>query len=290
MQCYEKNAYHASCKKTCYQGIHPDDPEKSPWTCKKLGPRTPGNWPSPSFFCWVLSRSSGDEAALVKMQLANTWGIFQCEESAVFSDIPWDLGFGRQSFPIGNLTAQKGEWGSWLNTMVFTKAWHSIYENGQYLMHDWVVKADPDTAFFLNRLKASLASVPLGEAWAIDNSDADSKVAMLGPIEILNRAAMEVYFANNPPSLSGTDRAVCENPWMGASGEDGFLSGCLSRLGVKGALRRHMLLQNIPVECRRGEYVAFHPAKTTAEFARCMQEALGPNGGGYLRNCALCHI
>lgn len=274
MQCYEKNAYHASCKETCYKGIHGDDPDKSPWTCKKLGPRTPGNWPSPSFFCWVLSRSFGDEAALVKMQLANKWGIFQCEESAVFSDTAWDIGFGRQTFPIGNLTAPRGQWGSWLNTMVFSKAWHAIYKNGEYKNHDWVVKADPDTAFFIDRLKASLASMPLDEAWAIDNSNTATKI--LGPLEILNRAAMEVYFANNPPSLSGTDRAVCENPFMGASGEDGFLSGCLSRLGVKGAYRRHMLFQHIPIECNKGKYVAFHPAKTPGEFARCVQEASEP--------------
>jgi len=275
MQCYQKNAYHAACLKSCVRGVHSNDPDKTAWTCKKLGPRTPGNWTRPSFFCWLLTRSWGDEANLVKMQFLNKWGVFQCEEWAVFSDVAMDLGSGEQSTPIGNLTSQKGQWGSWLNTMVFVKAWHSIYETGQYLNHDWIVKADPDAAFFLDRLKADLASVPLSEAWMIHNSP-DYRVPMLGPMEIFNRQALELYYANNPPKLSGTDKAFCEDPFMGFSGEDGFLSGCLHRLGVKAVYHKHILFNHIPVNCTDPAYVAFHPAKTEADYRRCMNEVMAP--------------
>jgi len=209
------------------------------------------------------------------MQFLNKWGVFQCEEWAVFSDVAMDLGSGEQSTPIGNLTSQKGQWGSWLNTMVFVKAWHSIYETGQYLNHDWIVKADPDAAFFLDRLKADLASVPLSEAWMIHNSP-DYRVPMLGPMEIFNRQALELYYANNPPKLSGTDKAFCEDPFMGFSGEDGFLSGCLHRLGVKAVYHKHILFNHIPVNCTDPAYVAFHPAKTEADYRRCMNEVMAP--------------
>jgi len=274
MQCYQKNAYHAACQKSCFRGVHNNDPDKTAWTCKKLGPRTPGNWKHPSFFCWLLTRSSGDEANLVKMQLVNKWGVFQCEEWAVFSDVAMDLGLGEQSLPIGDLTSQKGQWGSWLNTMVFAKAWHSIYETGQYMNHDWIVKADPDAVFLLDRLKADLASVPLNEAWAIHNSKTGTP--MLGPIEILNRVALDIYYANNPPSLSGTDKAVCENAYMGLSGEDGFLSGCLQLLGVKAVYHKHILFNHIPVKCTNPAYVTYHPAKTEADYRRCVKEVMAP--------------
>lgn len=274
MQCYQKNAYHAACQKSCFRGVHSNDPDKTAWTCKKLGPRTPGNWTHPSFFCWLLTRSSGDEANLVKMQLLNKWGIFQCEEWAVFSDVAMDLGLGEQTTPIGDLTSPKGKWGSWLNTMVFSKAWHSIYESGQYLNHDWIVKADPDAVFFLDRLRANLASVPLSEAWAIHNSKTDTP--MLGPLEVLNKLALDVYYANNPPSLSGTDKAVCENAFMGNSGEDGFLSSCLQLLGVKAVYHKHILFNHIPVKCTDPAYVAFHPAKTEADYRRCQKEVMAP--------------
>jgi len=211
---------------------------------------------------------------LVKIQFQNKWGVFQCEEWAAFSDVAMDIGSGEQSTPIGDLTSQKGQWGSWLNTMVFVKAWHSIYETGQYLNHDWIVKADPDAAFFLDRLKADLASVPLSEAWAIHNSKTGTP--MLGPLEILNRQALDIYYANNPPNLSGTDKAFCEDPFMGLSGEDGFLSGCLHRLGVKAVYHKHILFNHIPVKCTDPAYVAFHPAKTEADYRRCMMEVMAP--------------
>eukprot|EP00419_Tripos_fusus_P029976 CAMPEP_0172726666 /NCGR_PEP_ID=MMETSP1074-20121228/91239_1 /TAXON_ID=2916 /ORGANISM="Ceratium fusus, Strain PA161109" /LENGTH=544 /DNA_ID=CAMNT_0013553751 /DNA_START=306 /DNA_END=1940 /DNA_ORIENTATION=- len=270
MQCYQKNDVHAACQRSCFKGVHGNDPDKSPWTCKTLGQRMPGNWPSPSFFCWVLTRSVGDEANLVRVQLVNHWGIFQCEEWSVFSDIAMDLGMGEQSIPIGDLTAQKGQWGSWLNTVVFAKAWHAIHDSGQYLNHDWIVKADPDAAFFLDRLKANLAPVPLNQPWAIHNSN--TATPMLGPMEVLNKAALIIYYANNPPHLSGTDKAVCENAYMAFSGEDGFLSGCLQKLGVPAVYHKHLLFNHIPVKCTNPAYVTFHPAKTEAEFRRCVQE------------------
>merc|ERR1719343_1311050 len=45
MQCYEKNQYWAACKQTCEPGsLDPEDKgaDRVPWTCRKLGARTPG--------------------------------------------------------------------------------------------------------------------------------------------------------------------------------------------------------------------------------------------------------
>lgn len=44
MQCYKKHHWWASCQLDCTPGVDPRDPEghHSPWSCKKLGTRTPG--------------------------------------------------------------------------------------------------------------------------------------------------------------------------------------------------------------------------------------------------------
>jgi hypothetical protein len=49
-QCYEKNVYWAACKKTCVAGIDPEDrkDERSPWTCRPMGVRTPTTLPPPT--------------------------------------------------------------------------------------------------------------------------------------------------------------------------------------------------------------------------------------------------
>lgn len=45
MQCYEKNAEWAVCNFTCSQEIHSFDTDGKPWSCKKLGKRTPSDKP-----------------------------------------------------------------------------------------------------------------------------------------------------------------------------------------------------------------------------------------------------
>jgi len=49
MQCYSKDGRWSACKASCTQGIDPFDQDKTPWSCKKLGDRTPE--PSPEETC-----------------------------------------------------------------------------------------------------------------------------------------------------------------------------------------------------------------------------------------------
>jgi len=42
---------------------------------------------------------------------------------------------------------------SWLNTLVFIKAWQLVKWDGRYQKHDWTVKVDPDAVFFPERLR-----------------------------------------------------------------------------------------------------------------------------------------
>lgn len=270
MQCFEKNDGWATCMHECAPGIHTDDPDKTPWTCNRLGPRNPGDVEHPSLYCWALTRSTGEEAELIKFQKAKELSLFSCEEWSVFSDWAFDIG-GALATPIGDLTSQRGEWGSWLNTMVFVKAWHSIFAVGQYRDHDWTIKVDPDALFLPDRLKVTIGAIPGDLPVFIQNNDKDTP--MLGPVEIISRAAMHVYRMNNDITLSGTDKAVCENAYMGNSGEDGFMSGCLILLGVKQQYFKEVLKQDGKF-CGDGKYVTYHPLKSMDEYTRCQSEVI----------------
>lgn len=41
-QCFAKNEYWAECRTTCDKGIHLTDPDDTPWSCKPIGDKTPG--------------------------------------------------------------------------------------------------------------------------------------------------------------------------------------------------------------------------------------------------------
>merc|ERR1719414_2116275 len=46
MQCYEKEEGWAECKADCTKGPDLRGPDSTPWSCKKLGSRAPGEAPS----------------------------------------------------------------------------------------------------------------------------------------------------------------------------------------------------------------------------------------------------
>jgi hypothetical protein len=65
-QCYEKTADFAMCRNECVPGLDPVDPNPTPWSCKELGKRTPGDFsfngwdPKPA--AWVHKNCSGASA------------------------------------------------------------------------------------------------------------------------------------------------------------------------------------------------------------------------------------
>eukprot|EP00443_Scrippsiella_acuminata_P049495 CAMPEP_0115413694 /NCGR_PEP_ID=MMETSP0271-20121206/22204_1 /TAXON_ID=71861 /ORGANISM="Scrippsiella trochoidea, Strain CCMP3099" /LENGTH=1013 /DNA_ID=CAMNT_0002837985 /DNA_START=263 /DNA_END=3301 /DNA_ORIENTATION=+ len=67
MQCYEKHEYWAACEIDCSPGVDPRDPHghHSPWTCKELGPRTPGD---PIVTTTTTPAGAGAEEPLPQLQ------------------------------------------------------------------------------------------------------------------------------------------------------------------------------------------------------------------------------
>merc|ERR1719210_1416357 len=109
-------------------------------------------WRYPSLFCWLISLSSGVEPLQVRDQCVQGRGIFACDEWAVFSDCALELCGGLRGTDIGDLRSPVASWGSYANTAVFFKAYHSLHQSGKWRGHDWIVKVDPDTVFIPERL------------------------------------------------------------------------------------------------------------------------------------------
>merc|ERR1712194_960978 len=76
------------------------------------------------------------------------------------------------------------------NTEFFILAWRKILEMEQYKECNWVVKVDPDAAFFPHFLKQHLSSVGDGKVVFLQNWDFPK---MLGAIEAISTQAVELF-------------------------------------------------------------------------------------------------
>lgn len=143
-----------------------------------------------SLFCFTLARSYGFEIDITRLQLAKGTGIFDCDETVVFSDVrTWisqgptylvnpdgtkpeilietvDIGMklspyiDKLALVNGDEAALQNVAASWRNAPHLVECWRRLLEDGRYKFHDWVVKVDPDAAFFPARLRARLAKPP----------------------------------------------------------------------------------------------------------------------------------
>lgn len=113
---------------------------------------------APSLYCYSLMLPFGYEPALLRAQQDRGVGIFACDEFAIFSNsttlldkkIPSPVKISLLNFSLA--VPYGGKWHTALNTGVFNGVWTTIVSIGNYRMHDWVVKADPDSVFFPERL------------------------------------------------------------------------------------------------------------------------------------------
>jgi len=113
---------------------------------------------APSLYCYSLMLPFGYEPGLLKAQKDRGVGIFACNEFAVFSnstvlldkEVPAPVDVTLLNFSLA--VPYGGKWHTALNTGVFNGVWTEIVSLGNYRMHDWVVKADPDSVLFPKRL------------------------------------------------------------------------------------------------------------------------------------------
>jgi len=218
--------------------------------------------PGAGLFCWLVTTSSGYEAALVQDQFHKGRGVFACDLWSVFSDAGNVTGMPTTS--IGSLKSPMASWGSYLNTEVFLRAWDAVIAEGKFAQQSWTVKVDADTVFIPYRLLLHLQGVSGADPVYVRASS-----EYLGPIEVFSRGAVLTFAANHTQACRwGVER----------SGEDGFIADCMgSKLQVPARIDDNLLWTMWDAQqpdCTNGQYVAFHPVKDVAKNSACYDVAL----------------
>eukprot|EP00439_Symbiodinium_sp_Y106_P070227 s42_g12.t1 len=189
----------------------------------------------------------------------NKANIFACDEWAVYSSQKVQVVEGALESAVvdSDLKCEMGgEFGTALNTEIFFKVWDKVYEDKRYLFHEWIVKVDPDSAFFVDRLRVTVAYYHDIKGGIYFNN---CKFGMHGPIEVFSQNAVEAWRKG---------RHHC----------DMFIDQCLMKvLDVKRVNDWNLISEahcDSPdwPECRNGR-VCFHPFKDLVSYKRCMANA-----------------
>jgi len=295
LTCFEKHPRWATCKKDCARGIDPSESAEAqtPWSCRvrsradahaagegtDVGPslRPPGAEPAlrPSLYCFALMLPHSYEVSLLRAQVRNTAGIFDCNEYAVLSNADVELSPGppqvRTRVFEGSLKCEYGgEYHTALNSEIFMRVWTRLFRDGAYAKHDWTVKVDPDTVFLPGRLRKRLKASDPESVVYMNNCDA----GLHGPIEVISAGGMRAY-------REGFQKCLDSLRWEWSSvGEDVFVRHCLGMLGVNrvddfGLLREKACEPfKDPMPCLSGS-VAFHPLKNADDWFTCYSQAQG---------------
>jgi hypothetical protein len=227
-----------------------------------------------SLFCFTLMLPWTDEPKLLSMQLEERWGIFACDEAMVYSNPAGEIGGITTGLVDTDLHCEMGGdpglMQTVLNTPVFEKVWEKVIQDKHFRAHDWIVKADPDTVFFPERIRQIVQTVPQDRLFEQGMFLKNCKLGLHGPIEVISRRAIEIYATRN---------GECERPGQ----EDVFMESCLTKIGVYEHMHWNVLAEG---ECLRGDFnanptwyfcntshAAFHPLKTKEQFRDCLHNA-----------------
>lgn len=245
----------------------------------------------PSFFCWMLMQGvddnpmGWDEQKLVKHQLVQGMGIFQCNDWAVMTNEAVALNrWGAHGFP----TIPEGQidpmvdLASWAvgytqaNSATLRVVWSALKESEKLSKHDWVVKVDSDAVWFPDRLRKHLkAYLPShGNDWdSVFLNNCQRYNTMLGPIEVISKKAA-LQLATGMGSCAAVDGSI----------EDKFIVDCLKQLGVN-SYTDQTLLNDLYCDgtshCIDRWRVAFYPHKSVGNFTACYNEAVWAEMNNY---------
>jgi len=261
----------------------------------------------PLLFCFAVVAPGTYEPQMVAMQYLEGTGIFGCDGYRVVSNISAELLFGNASLKLpSNISArpfplfrripvsivdvnlwvklQPGPmyWdaamNAWVhgskhlvNAPVFIDVWDKIFSDGEYTKYDWTIKLDVDAFPVPMRLKEVLRGYTQhpSQPMYMQNTAADVYGNFLhGPIEVLSKAAMDVY----KKGVGSCKKDVVSSD----KGEDWYLSLCLQYLKVPGVRELRLLSdaymwQSKYVPCDT-PFATFHPLKDRANWKRCLQQ------------------
>ncbi|CAE6952080.1 unnamed protein product [Symbiodinium natans] len=155
-----------------------------------------------SIFCLAVMVPYSYEVGLIAMQYKHHTGIFACDEYQVYSNQALVIAPGLETRKV--MTSQEcevgGEFKSALNLRIFAAFWRQVISDGHYLLYNWIVKADPDTVFFVDRLRVVLdkheeGSRDLASTGVYLNN---CKFGLHGPLEVFSQSAVRALTTSFP--------------------------------------------------------------------------------------------
>jgi len=230
-----------------------------------------------------------DEELLVKNQLRHNTTIFACNEYVVIARRAVFIGHdhcGRKvetwvndvpKVSMGKNGVQGEKTNSYLNTWTFIVAWDTLIMSGRLWNHDFIVKVDPDTVFFPDRLRPYMEK-HVGQCSYFRNCWLDEEVGkrgglLYGSLEVYSKQAIGMYHEFNE---------TCKSMKWRGWGEDLYMQKCMDKLHVprkEGFFLIRDAMCNFPpchpcdAPCTQNDRVSFHPFKTNASWWKCWREA-----------------
>jgi len=243
---------------------------------------TPGNFTDPpegTMLCIQLILPYSYEVGLLVMQQKHHLSIFQCEQHAVYSSQLLDLGGGLHTRKINSsqLAEMGGQWGTALNTDAFMALWRAVILDGEYLDYAWLVKVDPDTVWFPQRLKPYLLDQDKHNRTEDKGVYLNNCPAGLhGPLEVLSQNAFRSF------ALASGKCFWAENSWGNWQwGEDMWMDQCFMNSVHNHRIYIPQLLAEDHCNkwwgwesCTAKDRVAFHPFKDQWKYSTCVNNAM----------------
>jgi len=228
-----------------------------------------------SMFCYALMMPTGYEPTLLQFQADKKASIFACDKTGIYSNTPMTVGGIQVS--VVNSTLKCGYGGdsqSALNSWIFIAVWQKVIQDGFYRSYGWTIKADPDTVFFPDRLRALVG--PSGTGYI-----SNCQYGLHGPLEIFSSSAIQTLAYDYQRSADGLAPKTCvERLHFGQWGEDMFIDQCLKLLGEVSRLDPRSICEaHCDCEdyywCKKDAYtVSYHPFKTVEAYSNCLANAI----------------
>mmetsp|Transcript_76835 Transcript_76835/g.152030 ORF Transcript_76835/g.152030 Transcript_76835/m.152030 type:complete len:374 (-) Transcript_76835:74-1195(-) len=240
-------------------------------------------------FCFSQIVSGGPEEKLIKLQLERGVSIFACDDYLVTCAQRRLLGKskkGHEVHTVINSETGRAKMGdvkagattsSFLNVLIFMKAWDLAIDSGKAWSQDWTVKVDPDCVFFPDRLRDVLIHEypPIGETGPAYLNNCF--LGMHGPIEVLSKQAVALYRQGKETCRMGAPYAHKQ--------EDFFFRECWQLLGIAKVDVFNILLESNYACTERpttrdgrhpcfSRQVSFHPFKSTEAWFQCHKRAM----------------
>jgi hypothetical protein len=256
LSCFVKDEFFSGCLE---ETTIPDG-----WLGSRLGgPRTtdvdgsagsniiesrPGDITGDRLYCFMVVLAGSYEDQLMNHMKDRGASIFACDVHDVLD---------------GQLSKQES-WGSVANSGVFVNIWKHVIKTNRFQEADWTVKADPDTVFFPQRLKAMIRDLqpPRNEPIYLKNTRRFT--GFLGAIEVFSREAVELYAEFGVLGCHFFEEG---------SGEDGYFKGCMDAIGAKYMLKDEILLSNGNDALCDDVHATFHPYKDVNKWQACFDKA-----------------